>query len=455
MTTRRFSHSFHAKVKPPADEPCALKWHYSGVMREIVGYFDYWANRDPERFVYANYETVCKNCKRFNGLGYSKSAFWQAMRELRERRIISDQVVRERCVPSGKKGHMVLRKLKGCIVAPHDCVTRMEADVCSFLGPMRGCGRWQRTGDGGPGSVLYWNSCGLHAPATGGLPNGKQLLSAPNAGESAVPCAVPSTVVSTAANAAASTVPSTVSTSAQISDLSEVSPKNGDQSVVTVIPGVSRENREEPEQPVKPAPLVQAAAQVQTGASLSSSLSGACSPYGHDVTKPLGSETTIGQHFAIADDIELLQGISDGEFNVYPYKETGDIDLLAEYTRMVVEKNAAQPWDNQRATCARLMDSVAKQIKRDGQEYPAGWLAVIYELRNGGKCVVTIRRKFQQPGGWGDLAVIRATLKKYNNTYKNNGSGWEMCGDGICRQQADRETQGFTLKAADGIWDKA
>ena len=193
MTTRRFANSFHKKVKHPPNDPAALKWHYKGIMREIVGYFDAQARRDPERFVYANYETVLAGCKKFGGDRYSESAFWQALRELRERRIISKQVERERWVPVGKKGHKVLRKLKGCIVVPHDCVCRMVGDECEFVGPLQACGRWKRTGDAGPSSVLFWNGCTDH---------------------SAVVSAVPNTV----ASAVVSTVPSTVSTSVQAAD---------------------------------------------------------------------------------------------------------------------------------------------------------------------------------------------------------------------------------------------
>ena len=101
------------------------KAHYSGVLHEIVGYYEMHAANDPtdERFVYASYEDVRNHCKKFNKMGYGKSRFWEALREMRERRIISNQVVRERWVPSGKKGRLVLRRLTGCIVAPHDCIT--------------------------------------------------------------------------------------------------------------------------------------------------------------------------------------------------------------------------------------------------------------------------------------------------------------------------------------------
>jgi hypothetical protein len=455
MTTRRFANNFHRKTQPASGECCTLKDHYSGVMRELVGYLDSLAAQDPtgERFVYAKTETIFKHCKTFAGMGYGKRVLWYALAEARARRIISDQVTRERWVGTGKRGQRVLRKLKGCIVAPHDCIAQMIGDECVFVGPMQQCGRWQRTGDGGPGSVLYWNGCAQH---------GKQMLAdlqAQLAPSNAAPvqpqvqpvCSDRAVPVQTLCSARA------VADSSQISDLPEVNPKNGGQALVTVIPGVSRENREEPVKPVKPAPLVQAAAQVQTGASLSSSLSGACAPFGHDVTKPLGSEVTLGQQFTIKDDMQLLTEISDGEFNPNAYKQTGDIDLLCEYVRMVVEEIEGLPWDNQRTTCAGIMDVVAKRINRAGKRYPKGWLLVLKELQKGGVCkAVEPYRPPVSTSGWGlDMAAIRERLRKWGTQWENQNGLWQLCADGIKRNEANREADGYTVKHADGIWDKA
>src|SRR5260221_9740850 len=109
MKPRSFENNFHSKIKPPAGETCACKFHYSGILREIVGYYELQALRDTtgERFVYAGYADARAHCKKFNKIGYGESRFWEALREVRERRIISNQVVRERWVSSGKKGRLV------------------------------------------------------------------------------------------------------------------------------------------------------------------------------------------------------------------------------------------------------------------------------------------------------------------------------------------------------------
>jgi hypothetical protein len=213
MTTRRFANNFHRKTQPASGQRCTLKDHYSGVMRELVGYLDSLAAKDPtgERFVYAKTETIFKHCKTFAGMGYGKRVLQYAIAEARARRIISNQVVRERWVGSGKKGQKVLRSLKGCIVAPHDCIAHMVGgSECDFVGPMRQCGRWQRTGDGGPGSVLYWNGCTKHA--------------AP----------VQPVCIAGAAPVQPVCTPCALADSSQASDFSEVNPKNGGQAVEAV-----------------------------------------------------------------------------------------------------------------------------------------------------------------------------------------------------------------------------
>jgi hypothetical protein len=243
-------------------------------------------------------------------------------------------------------------------------------------------------------------------------------------------------------------VPIVVGDSRQTSDLPEGNRKNDGQALVTVIPGVAEEPRK-PVKPVEPAPPVQAAAQIKTNTAFSSSPSGACAPYGHDLTKPLGSEVTIGQRFAIKGDIGLLQDISDGEYNVYAYKD--DIDNIAKYARMVVEGIAGVPWDNQRATLGDIMDSVAKRMSRDKLEWPAGWLAVLKELRKGGQCHTkyTPPRNpnwvgYQNHDGPPNEMDVRARIN----------SDFQMCDDWICRNDAGREAADFTAKNSVGAWVK-
>jgi hypothetical protein len=435
-------------------------------MRELIGFFDEMAALDAtgERFVFTStayiIETAEKNCKRFNGKPYSESSIRHGLAEARARRVISKLLERERWLPSGEKGHQMLRALGGSIVANHDCVTHFENGECTWVGPMHGCGRWQRTGNGGPGTVLYWNGCGLHSPATGGLPNGKQLLSAPNTAPSAegVQGTVHTTVQSTVQTVCIPCAePMAQADSGQPSDLPEVNPKNGGQAVVTVMPvqTVSPAQPEQPSYPVEPAPPAKpAAAQESKPGGLTTSPSGACAPFGHDVTKPLGSEVTIGQQFTIKDDMQLLTEISDGEFNAHAYKQTGDIDLLCEYVRMVVEEIAGLPWDNQRATCADIMDVVAKRMQRAGVRYPEGWFKVLKLLQKGGACKAVEPYRPPRNPNWVGYQNHDGPPNA-NDVKAHNHFDFQMCDDWIKRDEAGRAAEGFTAKNSVGAWTKA
>jgi len=453
MTTR-YAKSFHKKVRPPAGERCSLKWHYTGVMRELIGFFDEMAALDEtgERFVFTSIayiiETAEKNCKRFNGKPYSESSIRHGLAEARARRVISKLLERERWLSSGEKGHQVWRVLVGSIVANHDCVTHFENGECTWVGPMHGCGRWQRTGNGGPGSVLYWNGCAQHAPI---VPNAGPIAAGV---QSNVHTTVQSTVQTVCTPCAE---PIAQADSCQSSDVAEDSCQNGGQAVVTVMP-VQTALPAQPEQPnylIEPAPLVQAAAQIKSRAGLTSPQPlGACAPlHDVDVTKPLGSEVTIGQQFTIKHDMQLLTEISDGEFNPNAYKQTGDIDLLCEYTRMVVEEIAGVPWDNQRATCAGIMDAVAKRINRSGNRYPAGWLKALKELQKGGTCKqVEPYRPPQNPSWVGYQSHDGPPNERDVKAHIN--SDFQLCDDWLCRNEAGRADQGFTVKNSVGAWTR-
>lgn len=475
MTTRRFEHSFHPKTKPAAGEPCVLKWHYSGVMRELVGYFDNMAAIDPggERFVFTSVAYLLRESKlkRFKGKAYSESAIRHALAELRARRIISSPVERERWMDARPKKSpdevvpQVLRELTGSIVAPHDCVAHMVGDECHFVGPMKLCGRWQRTGDGGPGSVLYWNGCAQHAPASGKLArlaSALASLAAPNAGPSAGPIAAQSAeqCAGQSADHCAGYCADSIAKpdSGQLYDVAEDSAQNGVQAVVTVMP-VQPCKRLEPEKPgkqVEPAPPAKPAAalepKIKTARAFSPS--GACAPFGHDVTKPLGSGITIGQQFTIKDDMQLLTEISDGEFNAHAYKQTGDIDLLCEYVRLVVGEIAGVPWENQRTQCADIMDAAAKRINRAGKQYPKGWLLVLKELRKGGACKAVEPYRPPKPAHWVGYQDHEGSPNE-RDVQAHIQSDFQMCDDWICRNEAGRVDAGFTVRNNVGAWTKA
>jgi len=210
-----------------------------------------------------------------------------------------------------------------------------------------------------------------------------------------------------------------------------------------------------PQEPAKPAPPVQAAAQVQTGPSPSSSLSGAGAPNQHDDGKPTCSGITIGAQFLPQkEDMDLLMQLTDGIFNPYAYKQTGEIDVLVKFARAAVAEDAALPWDKQRTTLAKIVDQVAKCAAAEGLKQ-RGWFKALKELQQGGPC----KKNYPPPPltNAQQLAANRAqgfVGIPVTQRHGMNGQTMYLCADRIYRLAGDRDHNGFTVQAADGVWDK-
>ena len=185
-----------------------------------------------------------------------------------------------------------------------------------------------------------------------------------------------------------------------------------------------------------------------------------------DVSAP--APITIGQRFAHYDDEELLEQISDDEIDTQKlrvqgaatgYDRDGNIELLAKATRNVLGGLDAMPWDGRRETCARVMDKVIKFMVRNEQEYPPGFLLVLKELqRTPGPCRLTYvpaPPKDKPLSGPDELAALRARggFVPQPNVWRK-ANGFELCADNIWRGPVDREDKGYTVKAADGVWEQ-
>jgi hypothetical protein len=150
---RSFAGSF-CRVTHDKDK-CELKNHYRGAMREVVGYLDMLAANDPERFVFCGVDDIVKHCQKYQSKNiHSKTWVEKVLAELRRRHVVSKRLVRVRRY----------EEKDGFIVAPHGCLTELMSDgTCIFRGVAHVCGRWERNGDAGPRSVLFWAGCVAHS----------------------------------------------------------------------------------------------------------------------------------------------------------------------------------------------------------------------------------------------------------------------------------------------------
>jgi hypothetical protein len=150
---RSFSGSFQ---RVSQWENCSqLAHHYRGAMREVVSYLDLLAANDEERFVFCSVDNIANHCEKYQSKQlHGKRWVQKVLAELRRRHFVSGRLVRVRRY----------EEVTGFIVAPHSCLTQTMPDgTCIFRGPVQTCGRWERTGDAGPDSVLFWAGCGLHS----------------------------------------------------------------------------------------------------------------------------------------------------------------------------------------------------------------------------------------------------------------------------------------------------
>jgi hypothetical protein len=413
--TRSFSGSFNRISK---HEDCKLANHYRGAMREVVGFLDLLASNDPERFVFCSVDAIHQHCKKFQSKElHGKRWVEKVLRELRRRKIISARVQRWRN----------FRNTDGFLVAPHAAITcRMtneEGSFCVFMG----WGAAQPFAQLPNGSGQLASLASAQAKLADEKPG-----AAPGEWPGAAPVGRPGEWPVGRADTTQLHASDSTGVDGQIGVLTELSHATARALANEGNVGTAHDA-------------------TNTGASPASSQSvRACAlTNGHDVTKPLGSEVTTGQRFAIKEDIALLQEISDGEYNVYAYKD--DITTLAEYTRMVVEEIAGVPWDNQRSTCAGMMDAVAKQMTRDRKEWPAGWLAVIKALRKGGPCHTQYTPP--KPAHWVHMQDHEGPPNAQDAKRLSSGD-WELCFDWLRRDSAGREAAGYKAKA-DGVWVRA
>lgn len=125
MKSKHFARNFKPIVQLKPGEMCSWKRHYRGALRELIGILNLWASNDPEHFVYAGLDEMVRHCKRYKGKGYSRRQVLYALKELREREIVSKPVTRFRF------GQEII----GVIVVAHDMlVTRHHDCFCVFHG---------------------------------------------------------------------------------------------------------------------------------------------------------------------------------------------------------------------------------------------------------------------------------------------------------------------------------
>jgi hypothetical protein len=365
-------------TKLPPDAACSLKRHFRNALREVVGYLDLLAKKDPERFVYPKVSAIVAACKKYDQVDetgkriiYSRRIVESALEYLRAMLYICGPVKRWR-------GH-ALRK--GYIVVPHDALTRRAGANCFMVGwridrnPTTP-GSWKTEPSNG---MVYWTAgdcsarcavnCAEHCADKNSncaehCADETQKLCGELCGEL---CGTdPPQTVDSSAN-------TTLGDEKCASTCAELAPPNRgsrvQSAVVSVLPVVSV--------------LEQSSSQVGTGETKNQKPGGEAG----EVEKQPLIEQTIGQHFGPEPySMVPLARISDGVL----VTDTSQWDFeterqMQECCGEVIRKMAAETYNRERTAAnshAQIMWAAGKLFnKTHGKKYPSSWLRVLNELR--------------------------------------------------------------------------
>jgi hypothetical protein len=135
MTDTTAKYSFRGKqsffpvvYKLKVDEACSLKRHFWGCIREVAGYLDHLAKKNPQRFVYASIQTITEGCNKYRKdephPPYSVETVKKAIQFLRDLGVVSAEVHRD-----GRRGFIVM---------PHDMLAARKVggklSECRWIG---------------------------------------------------------------------------------------------------------------------------------------------------------------------------------------------------------------------------------------------------------------------------------------------------------------------------------
>lgn len=105
--------------KLPRDgSPCKLKRHFKGCLRQVIGFAELMASRDPERFIWVN-DAFFRHARKWSGGYYSRRQVQRALSQAEQVGILG---------PAQRVRHGV--RLQGFLVHDHDDISYREDGYC-------------------------------------------------------------------------------------------------------------------------------------------------------------------------------------------------------------------------------------------------------------------------------------------------------------------------------------
>ena len=340
-TERNFSDSFKGPVKLRTDRKHSWKSHaWQGtLMYEVLGYLDFCASKDSQRFIYAKLPYILNKCNkglRKEGKHYSIQHLKRVFAELAARHIVSPYFT-------------TWDHRYGFIFEPHDLRCRQEGNFCVMRTPKHyECSAEEE--------ILFREMVPFGRPAGDRLETMKE------------------TVLETMKETADSLQPDDKSAFTKTESTSGnaigIYPLNRSVRVAvgteqtTVVTGDHGKDQEEQRQE-------QPQSQNRESVSSSSGLT--------DQRQNPAPMKTIGDHFALGVTVEL---ITDGEFDTEAAGWSKDEwKTFLGCMQEAVDAKDTRPFSG-RATCAQLMGDAMKSLREShGKQAPKGWVPTMKSLR--------------------------------------------------------------------------
>jgi hypothetical protein len=338
--------SIRPEVKLHANKPCGLKKHFRGCFRQVLGYLDMLATDDEERFVWAGWKSILQHAQKWKEeeRTYSRRQVFFWLREAQKLGIIEPaKRVRSGFVRSG-------------------FIVKSHATLASSLQERKAC-------------VL---SLKPHCEQT---QNALQL--SPTAPETSV--TAPLTALDLICNRTSNRTSSRTAKPAQTT-VNKGDAGNNDEDFSDVLPEVSPplslsslSSHPCKENPGKGNPVKSAERQNRI------------TSHFDDLTKTEeqpGKEhdISIGDYFHLAylSDREIVEVVSDGEFNLSCLEDYQYTEDLAEFCKRAIADCAKESFVG-RFSCARVMGIAMASLREQYEaDAPKGWLPVMKLLRKGG-----------------------------------------------------------------------
>lgn len=143
-----FSSSLKPLVRVKSGKPCSLKKHFSGCMRQVIGFLDLLADLDQNRLVWVTAKSIQKRCKNYDRklkgkpTLYSLKMVERCLQALRETGVIS----RQHAIKLQERRLFVIDT--AYVVTPHDALCVVKGTCCKFVGAFKVPGTTWAAGDG-------------------------------------------------------------------------------------------------------------------------------------------------------------------------------------------------------------------------------------------------------------------------------------------------------------------